>query len=69
VIDGLLDGLDEASLLELEQCLISVCRGKTTLLVLTSLESVAAWCDRSVVLSRRATMPPPSLPPKPLGEA
>lgn len=68
VIDGLLDGLDEDSLDELEQCLISVCRGKTTLLVLTSLEPVASWCDRRVTLSRRTTALS-TLPPKPLGDA
>lgn len=63
VIDGLLDGLEGELLDELERCLASVCDGKTTLLVLTSLESVAAWCDRRINLTRNRTASAPPPPP------
>jgi putative ABC transport system ATP-binding protein len=52
VLDGALDGLDEDSLTDLEQRLQRVCRGRTTLLVLTGFDPVAAWCDRAVRLVR-----------------
>jgi putative ABC transport system ATP-binding protein len=52
VLDGALDGLDEESLTDLEQRLQRVCRGRTTLLVLTGFETVTTWCDRAVRLVR-----------------
>ncbi len=63
VIDGLLDGLEEGSLHDLEACLQTVCNGRTTLLVLTGLESVASFCDRRKAIGQRGTA---TLPPKEL---
>lgn len=51
VVDGLLDGLDAATLTALEERLSSVC-SSTTLLVMTSVRAVAEWCDDEVRVSR-----------------
>lgn len=51
VVDGLLDGLDAATLVALEERLSSVC-SSTTLLVMTSVRAVADWCDDVVRVSR-----------------
>lgn len=62
VIDGLLDGLDPATLGELETCLGHL-DGRTTLVVLTGDPRVAAWCERTHRLEpRRPTRP--SSPPE-----
>jgi putative ABC transport system ATP-binding protein len=50
VLDGALDGHDDASLVDLEARIQAVCQGRTTLLVLTSFDSVASWCDRTLEL-------------------
>lgn len=52
VVDGLLDGLEGDLLEDIERCLVRVCQNRTTVLVLTSLETVASWCQRRIVLSR-----------------
>ena len=51
VVDGLLDGLDAATLAALEERLGTVC-SSTTLLVMTSVHAVADWCDEVVRVSR-----------------
>lgn len=57
LVDGLLDGLDAASLEDFEQRLAAVCAGRTTLLVLTALPEVAAWCDGAVRLEQGVASP------------